>query len=46
MDEGAQLQIKNFKNRFFNIKFDEVIIFQKLSSQEQILIKGIGLFRK
>tara|TARA_Y100000816_G_scaffold274060_1_gene240975 strand:+ start:2221 stop:2649 length:429 start_codon:yes stop_codon:yes gene_type:complete len=46
MDEGAQLQIKNFKNRFFNIKFDEVIIFQKLSSQEQIILKVLDYLEK
>ena len=42
LKNGVQLQIKNFKNRFFNIKFDEVMLFQKLSSQEQIILKVLN----
>jgi hypothetical protein len=29
---------KNAMNRFFQFKFDEVIIFQKISEQEQIIL--------
>jgi hypothetical protein len=46
MDDGAQIQVKNFKNRFFNIKFDEVIIFQKISSQEKVILKVLDYLDK
>tara|TARA_B100000900_G_C20553836_1_gene705914 strand:- start:657 stop:1085 length:429 start_codon:yes stop_codon:yes gene_type:complete len=46
MDNGAQIQVKNFKNNFFNIKFDEVIIFQKLSSQEMTILKVLDYLEK
>ena len=39
IDKGLQIQVKNFRNRFFNINFDEVIIFQKLSHQEKVILK-------
>lgn len=46
MDDGAQIQVKNFKNRFFNIKFDEVIIFQKISSQEKVILRVLDYLDK
>ena len=33
-----QLRIKNNMNRIFQIKFDEVMIFQKLSQQEKVIL--------
>jgi len=29
---------KNFRNRFFQFKFDEAVIFQKISSQEKVIL--------
>ena len=37
-NEGAHVLCKNNRNRVFQIKFDEVIIFQKYSQQEKILL--------
>jgi hypothetical protein len=37
-DDGIQLLMKNRFNRFFQIKFDECIVFQKLRDQEQIIL--------
>ena len=37
-DGGAYVLCKNNRNRVFQIKFDEVIIFQKFSQQEKILL--------
>ena len=37
-DGGAHVLCKNNRNRVFQIKFDEVIIFQKFSQQEKILL--------
>jgi hypothetical protein len=33
-----QILCKNFNNMFFQIKFDEVVLFQKLSNQENIIL--------
>ena len=38
LNDGIQLRLKNNMNRFFQIKFDEVIVFQKLRDQEQIIL--------
>ena len=45
-ESGVQIRVKNNQNRFFNIKFDEVLIFQKLSMQEKIIIKVLDLIDK
>ena len=37
---------KNFMNKFFQIKFDEVIIFQKLSNQEKIILSILDYIEK
>lgn len=35
----VQIQCKNNFNRFFTIKFDECIIFQKITQQESIILQ-------
>ena len=45
-ESGVQIRVKNNQNRFFNIKIDEVLIFQKLSMQEKIIIKVLDLIDK
>lgn len=45
-ETGVQIRVKNNQNRFFNIKIDEVLIFQKLSMQEKIIIKVLDLIDK
>ena len=37
-DDHMQVVGKNNLNHFFQIKFDEVVIFQKLSSQERVIL--------
>ena len=37
-NEGVQVLCKNNRNRIIQIKFDELIIFQKYSQQEKILL--------
>jgi hypothetical protein len=37
-NKGVKLLCKNNMNRFFNIYFDECLIFQKLSMEEQIVL--------
>ena len=38
VNDSLQIRCKNLKNSFFQIKFDEVVIFQKLSNQEKIIL--------
>lgn len=40
---GVQLLCKNNINRFFNICFDDCIIFQKLTIEEQIILMANGI---
>ena len=45
-NDGVQIKCKNNQNRFFNIKFDECVIFQKLTDQERILLEIMENLRK
>ena len=45
-NEGAQIRLKNSMNRFFQIKFDEVIIFQKISQQENVILTVVDYLDK
>jgi len=38
INNKIQILCKNARHRFVQIKFDEVIIFQKLSQQEQVIL--------
>ena len=40
---GVQLLCKNNINHFFNIRFDDCIIFQKLTIEEQIILMANGM---
>jgi hypothetical protein len=46
--QNSQIQIlcKNFKNMFFQIKFDECIIFQKISEQEHVILSVLDYLEK
>jgi len=39
LDTGTHIVCKNNRNRVFQIKLDECILFQKLSEQEQIILQ-------
>lgn len=41
-NSGIQLLCRNNMNRFFNIKFDDCLIFQKLSMEEQLILMSYG----
>tara|TARA_B100001093_G_scaffold234049_2_gene224374 strand:- start:75 stop:491 length:417 start_codon:yes stop_codon:yes gene_type:complete len=43
--DGIQVLLTN-KNRIFKIKFDECIIFQKLSAQEKIILTVLDYLEK
>lgn len=38
LKNGIHVRIKNNRNRIFQIKFDECIIFQKLTMQEKVIL--------
>jgi hypothetical protein len=40
-NNGILILCKNFRNIIFQIKFDECLIFQKLTNQEEILLRVI-----
>ena len=40
-DTGAMITIKNNINRFFNVKVDECLIFQKLNNEEKIILYAL-----
>ena len=40
-DTGAMITIKNNINRFFNVKIDENLIFQKLNNEEKIILYAL-----
>jgi hypothetical protein len=37
-NNGVLLLCKNNANRFFNVRFDDSVLFQKLSMEEQIVL--------
>ena len=39
-DEGVFVTCKNFMHRHYNFKMDDVLIFQKLTTQEQIILSA------
>ena len=43
--EGVQVVCKNTFSRFFQIKYDECIIFQKLTNQEQVILDVISYLK-
>jgi hypothetical protein len=40
-DNGTIILCKNFMNRYYSIKMDECLIFQKITNEEQIIIEMI-----
>jgi len=45
-DNGIIITCKNFMHRYYTFKMDECLIFQKLSSQEQIIISALDHLEK
>ena len=45
-DDGLSLVCKGVYNRHFQIKFDENLIFQRLSEQEQVLLSALDHLAK
>ena len=45
-DNGLVLVYKNFMHKYYQIKMDECLIFQKLSNQEQVLLSALDHLAK
>ena len=47
-DDGVQLICKNYgyNNRFFQIKLDDNLVFQRLTDQEQVLLSALDHLSK
>jgi hypothetical protein len=45
-DDGVLITCKNFMHRHYTFKMDECLIFQKLSTQEQIIINALDHLEK
>jgi len=45
-DNGVFLICKGFSNKFFQLKMDEYLIFQKLTNQETILLNAMDYLEK
>lgn len=46
INEEVHIKCKNKMNRLFQIKMSEVIIFQKLSDQEQVILSALKLLQE
>lgn len=46
LNKGIGLVFKNFQNRFFTIYFNDNLIFQKINSEEEIILKAIKHLNK
>ena len=40
-DDGVYLLCKTFKSKCFQIKFEEVLVFMKLSQQERVILSAL-----
>lgn len=40
-DDGVNLTCKNFSHKYYRIKMEECLIFQKLTGQEQVLVSAL-----
>jgi hypothetical protein len=45
-DSGMQVVCKNFAKKCFQLKMDECLIFQKMSSQEQVILSALDHLAK
>ena len=45
-DNGTFIACKNFANRFYQFKIDDVLIFQKLTNQEQVILSALDHLSK
>lgn len=46
LDNEIQLVIKNFRNKYYTLKFDDLITFQKLNNQELIILLAMDFLHK
>jgi len=45
-EKGVQLLCKNNTNRFFNVRFDDCLLFHKLTMEEQLILMSYDFIEK
>jgi hypothetical protein len=45
-DDGVSITCKNFAHKYYRIRMDECLVFQKLTSQEQVLLSALDHLAK
>lgn len=45
-DYGMAIQCKNFRNRYYEIRMDNIILFRKLTPQEKVLMCALTYLNK
>ena len=46
INEGINIICRNNMHRFFQLKMGECLVFQKLSQQEQVILKALDYLNK
>ena len=46
MDNGTHVLVKNKMNQFIQIKFDDCLLFQKMTLQEQLILMAYEYLEK
>ena len=46
VEGGVQILLKTFRNNLFKIKFDEVVLFQKISREEKLILSVLEYLEK
>ena len=45
-DYGTTLRMKNFRHKYFELKMDDIVLFQKLTPQERVLLSALSYVNK
>lgn len=46
LDKGVNVICKNFMNRMFQLRLSECMVFQKITEQEEVLLKALDFLEK
>lgn len=46
VEGGIQLLLKTFRNNLFKVNFDEIVIFQKISREENLILSVLDYLEK
>jgi len=46
LERGVQLLLKTFRNNLFKINFDEIVVFQRISREERLILSVLDYLEK